>query len=85
MESPQRPAHALAALIDWHSIASLAEAAVIELLRVASQCLESRSLRALCCRALHLRRALIEQHLEALPLESGDFWGIVIRLLVHLC
>lgn len=82
-ECPPLPAHALAAQIDWHEIARVADAVVqrgAERLRTSEA---TGGCQITCCRALHLRRAILEHHLESLPLDSGGVWDAVAELMVR--
>jgi hypothetical protein len=72
------PAHALAAALDWNAMAELAESVVVQEAEKGSAALHAVS----CCRAVHLRRVLIEHHLESLPLCSTHFWHTVDELVV---
>ena len=73
------PAHQLALRIDWHAAAALCERTVAP-----EATAHVKVPQTVQCRALHLRRVLLEQHLDGLPLDGGPFWATVDSCAVRL-
>ena len=75
--------------MDWHDIARIADAVTERGAKRLSEGQATGGAQIACSRALHLRRALMAHHLEALPLEEAGVWDavgdLIVRCLCQVC